>query len=69
MLIIHPEHPQALAIMDAEGNPQFVDANRVLNLYNALRGRVDELEAEVARLRGHMIVDDAGLLSILCNAI
>ena len=69
MLIIHPENPQALALMDAEGNPQFVDANRVLSLYNALRGRVDELEAEVARLRGRILVDDADLLYILCNAV
>lgn len=67
MLMIHPNHPGALAIMDAAGQPQFVAAERVLEMYDALRQQVADLETENNRLRGGILVDDIDLSWIVSN--
>ena len=66
-LIIHPDHPNALAMLDENGTPQFVAAQRVIELVDGLNRRIAELEEDVFRLRGGIRLDSFELSCILCN--
>lgn len=70
-LMVHPDHPGALAILDEEGEPQFVTAARVVEMFERLCAQVERLEAQAEKLErnGKPAVDDGALSALVRDAV
>ena len=70
-LMVHPDHPGALAVLDEEGTPQFVIAAQVVERFERLCAHVERLEVQVDKLErnGKPAVDDDALSALVRDAV